>query len=181
MLRWLAMSVVRMLNFATNRLTVITGLIAGFAILAMTVLIAMDVTLRYGFNAPTKWVDEISLYLMVVAVFIGLSYTLKEKGHIRVEFIVERLSRRVRNWLTVITSITFLVFTVFLIYLTWGSVLMSFASKLSSRTALDVIIWPFQALIPLGLALMALILIYNIYTEIKVALGKTERSEQEGK
>lgn len=178
---WLAVWGGKVLGFVTTRLTVGSALIAGFAILAMTLLITTDVVLRYVFNAPTKWIDEISTYLMVVAVFLGLAYTLREKGHVSVEFVTERLSTRIRDWVKVFSSIALLIFAVILIFLTWNVFFLSFVNQTISNSIIGVLIWPIQLLLPLGLAIMVLVSIYQILKEVKIALRKVERSEQEGK
>jgi TRAP-type C4-dicarboxylate transport system permease small subunit len=166
----------RLFSRVINQIALSASGIAGLAVLAMTLIITMDVVLRYAFE-PTKWVQEFSNYLMVVLVFLGLAYTLKEKAHIRVDFIIVRLPKGVGDWLRVINSTLLLAFTMILFYLNWHFFTVSFALKATSRTSLDVIIWPAQLVMPLGLAIMSLLLICNIYTEIKAALGKSNEGK----
>ena len=168
-------------SLAIHRLTFITGLIAGFSLLAMTLMVTMDVTLRYGFNAPTKWANEFSAYLAVLVIFLGISYVLRENAHIRVDVVVRKLPRRAQDWIRVITSVILLGYIIILFHLTWDVLVMNFAINKTSFTAMDVPIWPIQAFIPLGLAIMGLLLIQHIFVEAKVALRKTERPEQDGK
>lgn len=168
-------------SLAIHRLTLITGLIAGFSLLAMTLMVTMDVTLRYVFNAPTKWANEFSAYLAVLVIFLGISYVLRENAHIRVDVVVRKLPRRAQDWIRVITSVILLGYIIILFHLTWDVLVMNFAINKSSFTAMDVPVWPIQAFIPLGLAIMGLLLIQHIFVEAKVALRKTERPEQDGK
>lgn len=175
-MRWLAILAGRFFSHAMNRLTLAASDIAGLALLVMTLMVTMDVVLRYGFNAPTKWVNEFSGYLMVVLIFLGLSYALKENAHIRVDFLVVRLPRRIQDWMKVIASTLLLVYTMILFYLNWHFFVESFAFQTTSRTSMDVIVWPAQLFMPLGLAILGLLLICNIYTEAKAALGKSKRA-----
>ncbi len=147
----------------------------------MTLMVTMDVTLRYGFNAPTKWANEFSAYLAVLVIFLGISYVLRENAHIRVDVFVLKLPRRAQDWIKVITSVILLGYIIILFHLTWDVLVMNFAINKTSFTAMDVPIWPIQAFIPLGLAIMGLLLIQHIFVEAKVALRKTERPEQDGK
>jgi TRAP-type C4-dicarboxylate transport system permease small subunit len=71
--------------------------ISAFVILAMTLLITMDVILRYVFNRPIPGSYEISEALMVLIVFLALSYTQARKGHLRVLMVVYRMPPRVRT------------------------------------------------------------------------------------
>ena len=166
-------------SLAIHRLTYTTGLIAGFCLLTITLIVTIDVTLRYGFNAPTKWVNEFSGYLAVLIIFLGISYVLRENAHIKVDVFIRKLPRGIHDWIKVITSIALLAYIILLFHLTWDVFVMNFAIKKTSFTAMDVPIWPIQAFIPVGLAIMGLLLIHHIYVEAKVALGKAERPEQE--
>lgn len=174
-LRRLAILAGSLVSRAVNQITLSASGIAGLALLVMTLIITMDVVLRYAFT-PTKWVHELSTYLMVVLVFMGLAYALKEDAHIKVDFLVVRLPRRIQDWMKVIHSALFLVFTIILFYLNWHLFNQSFALKTTSRTSIDVIVWPAQLFMPLGLAIMSLLLICNIYTEAKAVLGKSKRA-----
>jgi len=175
-LKRLAIFTGRLFGRAVNWITVVSCGIAGLAVLVMTLIITMDVVLRYAFT-PTKWVHEFSGYLMIMAVFLGLAYALKKDAHIKVDFLVARLPKPVQNWLKVINSILFLVFTTMLCYFNWHLFAESLALKTSSFTAVDVIVWPVQLLMPVGLAIMGLLLIVNIYTETKAALRKSDEDK----
>jgi len=166
----------RLLSRAVNRITLAGCGIAGFALLVMTLIITMDVVLRYAFT-PTKWVHEFSTYLMVVVVFLGLAYALKEDAHIKVDFLVVRLPRRIQDWMKVIHSILFLVFAIVLCYFNWHLFTQSFALKTRSFTSVDVIVWPVQLFMPVGLAILSLLLICNIYNETRAVLGKSNEGK----
>ena len=150
---------------------------AGAGVLVMALIVTMDVILRYGFNAPTKWAGELSALLLVVAVFLGLAHTLRENAHIRVDFILQRLPGRVQDWMKVIASALFLVFTIILCHLTWKGFALSFTLKSTSRSLWDVPVWPARVFIPLGFALISLLLICNIYTETKLVLRKPKEGK----
>lgn len=166
----------RLFSRVINQIALLASAIAGLAVLVMTLIITMDVVLRYAFE-PTKWVQEFSTYLMVVLVFLGLAFTLKENAHIKVDFIIVRLPSRVRDWLRVINLTLLFFFTLILFYLNWRFFAVSFALKATSRTSVDVILWPAQLVMPLGLGIMILLLICNIYTETKAALGKSNEGK----
>ena len=166
-------------SFVINWLTTAGGKVAAFAVLAMALVVTGDVMSRWLFGAPTPWAMESAGYLLVIAVPLALAYTLRVGGHIRVTVFVDRLPGKVQVWLRVITSIMGLGYTVLLGYLTWDQTATSFTLKTTSGTVTEVIIWPFQVFIPMGLALISLLLILNIYRETKVALGKPGKTDQE--
>jgi len=169
----------RLYSCVVKLLVLRAGDMAGLCALAMTLFITLDVFLRYVFNAPTIWANEASSYLLLVMVFMGAAYALRERAHIRIDFIVVRLPRRVQDWMQVFSSITFLIFTGILGYFTWGMFLDTVGFAETSRSLWDPPLAPWQVWLPLGLAIISLLLILNIYNEIKIARGKAKEAPEE--
>src|SRR5476649_1929709 len=68
-----------------------------FATFAMMCLTSADALSRYAFNRPILGALEITeKYLMVAAIFMGLSYGYRGGLFIRVTFLVDRLSGTAR-------------------------------------------------------------------------------------
>lgn len=169
----------RLYSLAVKFLTLRAGDMAGLCALGMTLFITLDVFLRYAFSAPTIWANEVSSYLLLVMVFMGSAYALREKAHIRIDFIVVRLPRQVQDWLQVFSSITFLIFTGILCYFTWSIFLDTVKFAETSRSLWDPPLAPWQVWLPLGLAIISLLLILNIYNEIKIARKKAKERPEE--
>jgi tripartite ATP-independent transporter DctM subunit len=68
------------------------GLVSALALLGMTVIVCYEVISRSIFNEPTTWVTEISTYVFVAVVFLGLASAQKANRHIQVEILVSQLS-----------------------------------------------------------------------------------------
>jgi TRAP-type C4-dicarboxylate transport system permease small subunit len=78
---------------------------AGAAMLfAMLLAITYDVAMRYVFNEPTSWANELSTYLLVAVSFVGLAYAQLRNGHVRVELLVARLEERRRVGCELVTA-----------------------------------------------------------------------------
>lgn len=82
----------------------IQGLAAGALALAIAIL-TMQVVLRFAFNQPYAWAEEVTRYLFVWTVFLGAIVGLVNGSHVRVDFLsqilgsrFERFSRRL-GWL----------------------------------------------------------------------------------
>lgn len=75
-------------------------ILIGVTMLNMLVLIGvmvLEVISRRVFNAPTIWAFDIS-YMLAGLIFIcAASYTLKKQDHIRIDFMVSALPRRIRR------------------------------------------------------------------------------------
>jgi C4-dicarboxylate transporter, DctQ subunit len=164
------------LDSILNGLVVIGGKVAAYCILAATLMITSDVLARYLLGAGTKWVVEYTGYLVVAIVFLGLAYVQKDHEHALVDFVLTKLSRKIQRWVTVIGLIMFLAYSVFLGLFSWQTFIRSFSLQITSRTAVDVPLWPYQLMIPLGLALLSLRLMHDV----AIAIQRRDRNVKEG-
>src|ERR1700704_6835424 len=84
------------------------GVLATFAMMCLT---SADALSRYTFNRPILGAFEITeKYLMVAAIFLGLSYGYRGGLFIRVTFLVDRLSgtaRIVADYFAFLVSLAF--------------------------------------------------------------------------
>ena len=145
-----------------NWLVVAGAGLASGAVFVMAIGVTLDVLARFILGAGTKMALEFSGYLLVAVVFLGLAYTHKAGAHIRVDFLIKRLPERMLKWFKVIDSIVFLLYASFLGYFGFDAVQTSFQFGTTSRTGIDIIVWPFQLIIPVGLTLTSLLLVCDI-------------------
>jgi len=68
------------------------GVLAALALLAMALIMCYEIGSRSLFNAPTSWATEISAYLLVAVVFLGLGAAQASNSHVQVELWVDRLT-----------------------------------------------------------------------------------------
>ncbi|HEX2966573.1 MAG TPA: TRAP transporter small permease [Syntrophorhabdaceae bacterium] len=78
--------------------------VAGIALTAMMFLTVVDVFLRAA-NFPFVGTFEIVSLLMGIVVSFGIPQVSLDKGHVFMEFIIERLSPRTKNVLNTMTRI----------------------------------------------------------------------------
>ena len=98
-----------------DRLSDSLGTVSAGLILIICGLITVSVFMRYMLSAPYKHTEEISSYLLVAVVFFGLAYTLKERGHVRVELVVRHLPPGTRNTLARVTALVGLIWAIVLL------------------------------------------------------------------
>ena len=61
---------------------------SSYLLAAVVMLMATQVFLRFGFNAPQAWAEEVDRYLFVWSVYLGSIIALTKGTHIRVLFVV---------------------------------------------------------------------------------------------
>ncbi|MBP7741780.1 MAG: TRAP transporter small permease subunit [Aliarcobacter sp.] len=70
------------------------GYFTAFIMVLMILNVTYDVIMRYFFNTGSIAMQEMEWHLFSVIILLGISYTLKEDGHVRVDLIYDRLSNK---------------------------------------------------------------------------------------
>ena len=93
------------------------GAIAGGALLLVaSIVICIDITMRYAFSRTVGGADELSGYALAIASAWGFSAALLSRSHIRIDTAYVRVKRPVRAALDLL-SLTVLTF--FFALVTW--------------------------------------------------------------
>ncbi|MEK7271085.1 MAG: TRAP transporter small permease [Planctomycetota bacterium] len=131
-----------------------TGGVGALLILAMPFLIAWGVFRRYVLNSPVLYVEEYTGYMLVGAAFLGLAYGLKNKIHISIDILVNRLPPKATRWLKVAAIAASLPFTGVLIWSSWRLVRETFVLGTKSISVYRTPLYPLFALMALGFTLL---------------------------
>ena len=121
---------------AVKKLNRLCASLSGLILLFVTVTIFIDVILRYFFNKPSLWITEVSTYLFLYIIFLGTAYAFQMDLHIRVTFLVDRLSRKARRRFGWLTSILVIVFCATLLWQTTVMTWEALQGKWTTPTAL---------------------------------------------
>lgn len=135
-----------------------TGYAAALVLLAIVVLTMVEVVSRYVLQNPLILSDELGGYAMVAVSFLGLAYCAREKGHIRITFIVERIDPRAAGWIRVASLALGVAMIGVAAWFSWKFLGDSFTRNMRSNSMLMTPLkWPQMAL-PIGFTLFALVL-----------------------
>jgi len=94
-----------------NRLNeVLGGHFPGWLVVIVMSLVMVQVLTRYVLRHPLSAGDEISGLITVVISFLGLGYTWQNKRHIRLDFAVNMLPKKIAAWVRLIVLFLVLVF-----------------------------------------------------------------------
>ena len=77
-----------------NKFADILGVITGTAMFLMIMNVFYDVITRYVFRVNSIAMQEMEWHLFSVIILLGVAYTLKEDGHVRVDIIYDKFSAR---------------------------------------------------------------------------------------
>ena len=139
-----------------DTLSGLCGALAGIMLCAGLMLIVAEIVVRSALSRTLFVTEEYAGYLMCALTFCALGYTLREKGHIRMTFLLRVVKGRPRIYLDIACFAIGLAFCAALTYFTgeffWDSVVNQSQSMQISETYLAI---P-EFFMPLGAAMMAL-------------------------
>lgn len=84
----------------------------GAGILVITLILFINVVLRYLFNSSIEWAEEITRYGVVWITFIGASVCIYKGAHLGIDTFLLSLERKGFRFLTVIVQILAVLFSV---------------------------------------------------------------------
>ncbi|MEO4045098.1 TRAP transporter small permease [Hoeflea sp. CAU 1731] len=81
------------------------GMTSALAISAVTVLIALDIAVRYLKLGALPWAVEIVEYVIYAATFVGAPWVLRKHGHVRMDAMLTKLNSGVRRFVDAVVSL----------------------------------------------------------------------------
>lgn len=146
----------------------VLALVSGLAVFSLMILAVVSVTGRQGFNQPLPgYVDWIEQAMPLIA-FMGVSFTQRDGGHIRMDILIGRLKGRALWAAELISVLAMLLLMVLLVWGSWAHFQRSFdfAAPLWSRdSSIDIAIplWPAKLLAPVAFSVLCLRLLLQVW------------------
>lgn len=162
-----------LLDRAVQAMTAFATGVAGLFILLTALIVTYEVVMRALFNAPTEWVIEISVYLIVVAGFLGLAVTYADDKHIKVDLLTIKLPAKINKYLELGVNIIALAFSLICLVESWDMASLSFAIDRTAASSIRMPLWIPQSALPIGFGLLLLQIIRKILLDLRdLAAGR---------
>ena len=126
----------------------------GTLLLAATVILFVNVCLRYFFSASTTWAEEAIRYTIVWVTFVGGSICAKKQAHVGIDIFITIAPPWLSKALKCFSHLSSTIFMVLLAYYSWGMT-MTVIQTGQKSPAMLMPIWIVYIALPLGSALMA--------------------------
>jgi len=144
------------------RLEKLLTLLGGIVIMLLVLLATVNVLGRWLFSLPISgyidWVEQ----AMAFMAFLGIAYTQRLGGHIRMDILVSHLHGR-RLWFTeLLSTVLMLLVTLVLIYGSWLHFLRAWQIGDSSLD-INLPTWPAKLVVPVALTVLALRLLLQCW------------------
>jgi TRAP-type mannitol/chloroaromatic compound transport system permease small subunit len=148
-------------------------------VLFFFVLLLLEVIRRYLLNSPTVWANELSQMLFGTYVVLSGGYILREGGHVNVDILYSRFSRRTQAKLDIVTSFLFFMFSGMMVFYGGSLAWESLSMFERSQSAWNPPIYPVKLMIPLGASLLLLQGIAKLIRDILIVVKGEDYSAEE--
>ncbi len=131
-------------------------------IMAILGLITWAVARRYVAGHPLPWADELSGYLLVAMVGLGMAEALRRGDHIAIDLLTSKAKAPQQRLLAVLSAFAVLVFALILAWSAWGHIRFDYAFGSYTPGEIEVESWVPQVPLLVGWILLAIVAIGQI-------------------
>lgn len=137
---------------------------------AMFLILLAQVIMRYVFSRPLTWSEEAARFIFVYVSFIGISYAYRQKGHIRMEVVVNLFPQAVRRGLEVLINMGTIALFCYMIPFSFRFIGIQAGVK---ATATHIPMSIVYTALPLGMALSCVRLLIS---SLRIVWGEEENA-----
>jgi len=141
---------------AIDRISGFSGGVAAVVIAAALLIAVAEIVMRSFFGKTIYIADEYAGYLMSVLTFMGLAFTLRERGHIRVMLIIHFFKGKTRTAFSMLCTFIGFLFCCGLTFHTFQFFWDSVVNKTQSMQLTETYLAIPQVFLPIGSLLFTL-------------------------
>ena len=153
----------KLLKFLDERLEIS---ICVFLISFMTILIFVQVLMRYVFQNSLSWSEELARYVFIWLIYIGISYGAQTMRHIKIEAAIGLFPTKMQPYVTITGDIIFLLFALF-IFMAGSELAVKIMKMKQNSSALNIPLWMVYAAPAVGYGLTA-------FRQVQVVMHRIE-------
>ena len=155
------------LSYALALINRVVVVLASIALLVASCVLTYSVVGRYFLHIPTEWQDELSVFLIVGAVFMSGAAVQARRGHIGIEAIAAVLSPRVNRIRQYCVDVATLVFCAFFAWKSWILLEEAITEGFHSGSSWGPPLWIPYSLMTVGMVLLSLQLLLQVIAPLQ--------------
>ena len=144
---------------ALNRLIV---LISSIALVAASIVLTYSVIVRYFLKFSTDWQDELSVFLIIGAVFLSSAAIQARRGHVAIDAVTTFLPARFNRIRLVVVDIAGFLFCAFFAWKSWTLLHEAIVDNFHSSSTWGPPLWIPYSLMTAGMTLLSLQLLLQV-------------------
>lgn len=164
------MKLAALIDSAIDRL----GRTSAWLALVMVLLTALIVLMRYAFRMGSISLQESVIYINALIFVLGVAYTLKEQGHVRVDIFYRKLGERGKAVIDCLGYVFILIpAMLYIIYASWDYVAVSWQIREGSAETSGL---PYVYLLKSSIIVLPALLLVQGVSELCKSLHKFRQS-----
>jgi TRAP-type mannitol/chloroaromatic compound transport system permease small subunit len=149
------------------------GFYASYLILPLIGVVGWEVMKRYGFNAPTSWAFELTVFLYGVHYSLALAYAHKNDTHVSIDVFESRLSPKPRTILRIVTNLVLFLPTIGLLAIyTCRLAIISWGQWEHASSSWAPAVYPYKTIMAIGFVLLFLQGLAKLIQDIRTLKNK---------
>jgi len=149
---------------AINRVVVI---LSSIALVIASIVLTYSVFSRYFFHFSTDWQDELSVFLIVGAVFMSGAAIQAQRGHVAIEAIVGLLPPRTNHIRQLVVDFASFAFCAFFAWKSWTLLDEAITENYHSGSTWGPPLWIPYSLMSVGMTLLSLQLLLQVVAQLR--------------
>ncbi len=137
-----------------DRLVGVLAFIGGFFIFVMMGIECFEIVSRYFFHRPTIWSVEFCEYMLFLLAFLGTAWVLRNRAHITVNILVERMRPGVRVYFNLFSSFIGVLVSLVILWFSVKTAVDNYVTGVKVVKTYALPKWVFLSFISLGYLLM---------------------------
>ena len=155
-----------------RRLSLSLEVIASVGFVVMCISVILQVVFRYVLEIVAPWTEELARFACIWAVFLGAAVCFDEQAHLKIDFLVTRVSREAIRHLLLLVNI--LVTSTFILSAFYGSILLLRVGWADTATTIPIQMGVVYLALPIALGAIAVLGALRLFE--RRAAGKTGRT-----
>jgi TRAP-type mannitol/chloroaromatic compound transport system permease small subunit len=139
--------------------------------------VALEVIGRNFIGIFTGITDEIGGYVLAFGGSIGLAYTLRAQGHVRIDIIFSFIPLRIKPWFDAVAMVIMAIFAGVVSYYVYEMAVVSHQISATGHSLIEMPQWVIQSMVLVGYVMLCLTAITGFIASVLAGLG-VRRIEQ---
>jgi len=148
------------------RLNSLIVFVSSIALVIAALVLTYSVVTRYFLHLSTDWQDELSVFLIVGAVFMSSAAIQAQRGHVAIEAIVSLLGPRTNAVRQVVVDIASMTFCGYFAWKSWLLLNEAWTENYHSESTWGPPLWIPYSLMSVGMTLLTIQLLLQVIGQL---------------
>ena len=146
--------------------------VASLGFLVMCISVILQVVFRYVLQLIAPWTEELARFACIWTVFLGAAVCFEEQAHIKIDFVISKVSGKVTRRLLLLINI--FVTSTFVLIAFYGSILLLRVSWADTATTIPVQMGLVYLALPISLGAIAILGALRLFAAPGSRTSRTE-------